>query len=481
MAKTDIVIIGSGLGGLEVALTMAKAGRHVIVLERQHQPGGCMQSYRRGRLSLDTGLHYVGGLEDDGQLQDAFSSMGLMELPWTRMDGSCFEEIHIGGRIFRWPQGIREFVNAMKEYFPNEHRGLDMYGDILASTDELWMQRTNAWDYLTSIISDPLLVQVLSAPAMCKMELKRETLPLFTFVHGTTPFIQSSWRLAGDGNMLVNRLVEQIRAFGGEVLTDKEVVSLHEENFGITKAVCADGSVYEAGLFVSDVHPSVTCSLVGESTLMKKVFRRRMTAAQNTSGIFTLHLQLRSGSLPYFNHNKVVVAGDSCWDGAVKKDLAVNGIMISARVPSKGEHVVNVDILTPMLWEVVSDYVGSKLFHRPKAYREMKSEVARQCLALAETAIPGLGDMVIKSWTSTPLTYSDYNHTPEGSAFGFRKDYANPMMTILSPRTQIPNLMMTGQSLMLHGLHGVTMTAAYTCQEINRFTISEQYITEESC
>ena len=473
MTKSDIIIIGSGLGGLEVALMMAKEGRKVLVLERQHQAGGCMQSYRRGRLNFDTGLHYVGGLEEGGQLYDAFESLGLMTLPWMQMDADCFEEIHIGGRTFRWPQGKKRFINAMKNYFPDEEKGLDLYGELLDCTDELWMQKTNAWEYLTSIISDPLLLQVLSAPATCKMELRKETLPLFTYVHGIAPFIESSWRLAGDGNMLVSCLVEQIRAYGGEVLTDKDVVSLKEEDGRIVQALCADGTSYEADFFVSNAHPAVTCSLVGESALMKKVFRRRMGMQPNTFGIFTLHLQLRSSSLPYFNHNKLVFAEPDCWDMAVDKSLAVKGIMMSARIPEKGENVVNIDILTPMLWEVVEEYDGTKLFHRPKAYKEMKARVAEQCLALAETVIPGLGEMILKTWSSTPLTYKDYNLTPEGSAFGFRKDFSNPMMTIVSPKTQIPNLFMTGQSLMLHGLHGVTMTAAYTCQEINMNTISE--------
>jgi all-trans-retinol 13,14-reductase len=126
-----------------------------------------------------------------------------------------------------------------------------------------------------------------------------------------------------------------------------------------------------------------------------------------------------------------------------------------------------------MQWEAVAEFEDSKLFHRPDSYKRMKSEVQRQCITLAETVIPNLSAMVVNTWSSTPLTYRDYNLTPEGSAFGFRKDYANPMMTIVSPKTQIPNLFMTGQSLMLHGLHGVTMTAMYTCQEIKKYIIPE--------
>ena len=473
MGSPDIIIIGSGLGGLEVALMMAKEGKKVLVLERQHQPGGCMQSYRRANLHLDTGLHYVGALESGGQLHNAFDNIGLMRLPWKRMDEECFEEVHIGGRVFSWPQGTANFIKAMKSYFPHEEKGLDAYAGLLACTDELWMQNTNAWEYLNSIISDPLLIQVLSAPATCKMELLRETLPLFTFIHGTAPFIQSSWRLKGDGNTLVQCLIEQILENGGEILTDKEVVSLKEDNGRITEALCGDGTSYEADCFVSNAHPAVTCSLVPGSTTMKNMFRRRMTMQPNTFGIFTVHLQLKQGALPYFNHNKLVFSEPDCWNMAVGRELAVKGIMVSARVPEEGDDVTNIDILTPMLWDTVAEYEDSKLYHRPDAYKRMKAEVQRQCIALAETVIPNLSGMVLNTWSSTPLTYRDYNLTPGGSAFGFRKDYNNPMMTIVSPKTQIPNLFMTGQSLMLHGLHGVTMTAAYTCQEIKKSIISE--------
>ena len=55
--KYDVVIIGSGLGGLVCGSLLAREGKKVLVLERQAQPGGCMQSYWRDGLSFDTGFH----------------------------------------------------------------------------------------------------------------------------------------------------------------------------------------------------------------------------------------------------------------------------------------------------------------------------------------------------------------------------------------------------------------------------------------
>ena len=43
--RYDVVIIGSGFGGLVCAHLLAKAGKRVLVLERQQQAGGCIQSY----------------------------------------------------------------------------------------------------------------------------------------------------------------------------------------------------------------------------------------------------------------------------------------------------------------------------------------------------------------------------------------------------------------------------------------------------
>ena len=80
--------------------------------------------------------------------------------------------------------------------------------------------------------------------------------------------------------------------------------------------------------------------------------------------------------------------------------------------------------------------------------------------------MPGLSAAVEQHYTSTPLTYRDYTLTPCGSAYGVRKDYRNLMMTMLSPRTPLPNLLLTGQNIILHGLEGVAMTALHTSAAI---------------
>ncbi|HAO06326.1 MAG TPA: all-trans-retinol 13,14-reductase, partial [Chryseobacterium sp.] len=49
------------------------------------------------------------------------------------------------------------------------------------------------------------------------------------------------------------------------------------------------------------------------------------------------------------------------------------------------------------------------------------------------------------------------------SIYGIQKDYKNPLQTMISPRTKIPNLFLTGQNLNLHGILGTSLSAILTC------------------
>ena len=60
----DILIIGSGLGGLVCAYILSKNGYKVAVLEKNAQIGGCLQTFKRFGLSFDTGMHYIGSMQE---------------------------------------------------------------------------------------------------------------------------------------------------------------------------------------------------------------------------------------------------------------------------------------------------------------------------------------------------------------------------------------------------------------------------------
>ena len=459
----DVLIVGSGLGGLECGALLARRGLKVLVLERSNQPGGCMQSFRRGGMHYDTGLHYVGGLAPGQTMHQAFEQLGLLDLPWQRMDED-FDHVIIGGRQFTFRQGYEAFADGLAKDFPHQREALRSFISRLQSvtTDDM---DVCAYDYLCQTFSDELLRNVVSAAAM-KTELRRDSLPLFNFAHTLASYIESSWRLKGDGNVLVNRLISIIEEGGGKVRTNSEVVRLTETDGRIATAVCADGQAYEAEHFISDIHPALLCQLLEGCPTVRKAFRRRMASAENTCGMFTAQLSIKPGTIRYFGHNVFVYDKPDVWTMTEGND-PVKGVMISARIPDDGsDDLRQIDLLTPMPWHECRAWADTKVGRRGNDYKAFCRQKTEQCLALAEQYIPDLREKVEQCYTSTPLTYRDYLGSPEGGAFGMRKDCRTAMLSFHSVSSPLPNLLLTGQSIILPGIEGVTMTAFETCSKI---------------
>lgn len=51
----DVIVIGSGIGGLTAGATLAKAGKRVLVLEQHDQAGGCCHTYIEKGFEFDVG------------------------------------------------------------------------------------------------------------------------------------------------------------------------------------------------------------------------------------------------------------------------------------------------------------------------------------------------------------------------------------------------------------------------------------------
>ncbi|MGN1263428.1 MAG: NAD(P)-binding protein, partial [Prevotella sp.] len=130
----DIVIIGSGLGGLQCAELLSQAGRGVMVLERAGLPGGCLCNYSRAGMTFDTGFHYVGGIGEGQSLHEPFRRLGLLGLPWHKLDAGGFDRVMIGSDNYVFAEGFDEFAAALACRFPSERVALGRYAMLLKRT-----------------------------------------------------------------------------------------------------------------------------------------------------------------------------------------------------------------------------------------------------------------------------------------------------------------------------------------------------------
>jgi all-trans-retinol 13,14-reductase len=126
----DIVIIGSGMGGLVCAAILGKEGYKVCVIEKNRQVGGSLQTFVRDRVIFDSGVHYLGSLEKGQNLYQIFKYLGMMDhLHLMKMEDDVFDKIVFDGDETEYclAQGYEKFIARLTEKFPEEENAIRLY------------------------------------------------------------------------------------------------------------------------------------------------------------------------------------------------------------------------------------------------------------------------------------------------------------------------------------------------------------------
>ena len=155
MSKFDAVVIGSGTGGLSAALSLATAGKKILLLEQHNMPGGCATSFVRGRFEFDASLHEFCSLGSPGNW--AMTGKLLMEKYKLDIDWCLVPELYrcIGttrsGKRFdlRLPCGVENVIQAMEKAVPGSEKPMRTFF-------ELAEECSAAYDYFNDHMLDGL-------------------------------------------------------------------------------------------------------------------------------------------------------------------------------------------------------------------------------------------------------------------------------------------------------------------------------------
>ena len=482
--KQDVVIIGGGLGGLLCGYILCKHGFGVVVLEKNAVIGGCLQSFRRNGVLFDTGMHYIGSM-DEGQLLHRFwKYLGLLDqVKLRKLDEQAFDIISYGGQRYPSAMGYENYVERLVSFFPKERKALQNYVDTLykVSTSspvsrleevehtfplEIEYVKTSASDYISHLTADPVLQNVLAGNVPLYAGVREKT-PFYihAFLHNS--YIQSAYRIVGGGQSVADGLVDSIRAMGGEVWTQSEVVRFVGSEQVMSGVELKDGRYVEGKYFISAVHPQAMAGMLCEA-MVKRSFCRRIRNLENTIAGFTVYLGFKPEEVPYFNSNYFHYEVEDIWTcGDYTGREWPRGYLYMHQAPENGgDYSESALIISYMRYEEVRKWQGTRVGHRGEAYQEFKERRALQLIEALSREFPGIKDKIAFYNVSTPLTYENYTATVEGGMYGILRDVNSLLQAGVAQRSHIPNLYLTGQNTNSHGMLGVTNGAMLTCAEL---------------
>ncbi len=485
MKKYDVVIIGSGLGGLLCGNMLSREGMSVCVLEKHHQAGGCLQNFVRQGCVFDTGIHYLGSLDEGQVLNRYFKYFGLMDkLPLKRLDSMGFDVISFAGdsNEYKYAMGDEAFVEVLSKQFPREREALKKYvarvrdisnyfplyniSDQLADVSETAMYGENAVDVIRSLTSDTKLQQVLAGTNPLYAGVSERT-PFYVHALVNFSFLESSYRVVDGSAKIASILCDSIRSNGGDIMTRCEAREFHFNGTQISSVELTNGERIEATHFISDIHPARTLEMIPEG-FIRKAYRHRILQLENTMSSFSVYIVFKKNSFPYLNYNLYYYKNKNVWESTrYNRETGPENFLLLTPASSKSEQWADAIIaMTYMSYDEVKQWEHTTIGKRGESYEEFMRVRAEQLITLVEEKIPGFRDHIETYYTSSPLTYRDYTGIPDGSLYGVLKDCTDPLKSLISPRTKIPNLLLTGQNIILHGALGVTIAAVTTCSEL---------------
>lgn len=482
-----IVIIGGGLGGLFTGALLSKEGCEVVVLEKNTQIGGGLQTFYRKGIGFETGMHLLGGIRKGGSIYKLCNYLGIMDKISLRdVDHDCMDQITYfsDGKTYRVPEGKENFIAYFQQEFPEETEGIRAYVEALYGiVDEIDFFYLRSGDpYIHSHREEFMWPADKFVAHYIRNQKLRDLLsymnPMFGGYEGHTPayihalinvlYINGSSRFVGNSQQMAEALKGVIGSNGGKVVGGDPVVRLDIEDRMLKAVHTQKGGLYVADKYIAAIHPSALLKLT-DSKAFPKAYRNRINEAPNSYSSFCVYVILKPKVFPYINHTCYYQDDYGMvwhYDRYDSKDFPRGFMYITPCEKNQGNYAGKMIINSIMPYSACEKWADTTTGHRSKEYEEWKREHIEKVLDKMELLYPDFRAKCDMVFASSPLTIRDFYNEPEGALYGLHKDCNNIAESQVSVYTKVHNLYMTGQNVNLHGFCGVPLTAINTAEAV---------------